>query len=78
MTGAGRWLGLAASPTFAAMAIVTAVGGGPAAAICGAAGASPLTGMAAMYTLMSLFHVSPWLRLGSVRRSPSIQRRSSH
>ena len=30
--------------------------------------ASPLTGMVPMYLLMSVFHLSPWLKLVSTRR----------
>ena len=68
--GAADWLSLAAAPTFAAMALLTAVGGnGPADVLCAAAqDASPLTGMAAMYLLMSAFHLTPWLKLISSRR----------
>jgi hypothetical protein len=55
-------LALAASPTFAAMALLTGVfGGGPAEMICSAA--SPLNGMVTMYVLMSAFHAGPWLKL---------------
>lgn len=55
------FLSLAAAPTFAIMALLTAVlGGGPLDTLCGA---SPLTGMVAMYMLMSVFHLAPWLRL---------------
>jgi len=59
------WLGLAATPTFAAMALLTSVGdGGQPDILCAAAGhASPLGGMTAMYLLMSAFHLPPWLRL---------------
>lgn len=42
-----RWLGLAAAPTFAIMAVLTAMSGGPADAMCGAG--SWLSGMAPMY-----------------------------
>jgi hypothetical protein len=57
-------LALAASPTFAVMALVTGVlGSDPADTLCSAAHASPLSGMGAMYLLMSAFHVSPWLKL---------------
>jgi len=57
-------IALAASPTFAVMALVTAfTGDGPAGALCGAApGGWPPGGMVVMYLLMSAFHVSPWLR----------------
>src|SRR5262249_38917566 len=55
------WLGLAAAPTFAIMALATSAGGGAADMLC--AGSSPLAGMTAMYLLMSAFHLPPWLRL---------------
>ena len=65
------WLCLAAAPTFAVMALLTGVlGGGQMAMMCSTApDASPLSGMAAMYLLMSAFHLTPWLRLISRRRS---------
>ncbi|MCX8569818.1 MULTISPECIES: hypothetical protein [Hyphomicrobiales] len=69
--GAADWLALAASPVFAAMALVSAVmDGGPAGMIC-SSGMSPIGGMAAMYLLMSVFHVTPWLRLISARSQRS-------
>ena len=65
--GAADFLYLAAAPTFAIMALLTAVlGGGPAEALCGA---SSLGGMVPMYLLMSAFHTAPWLKLVSHRRS---------
>jgi hypothetical protein len=69
--GAADWLCLAAAPTFAIMALLTGVlGGGQMAMMCStAADASPLSGMAAMYLLMSAFHLTPWLKLISRRRS---------
>ena len=69
--GASDWLCLAAAPTFAIMALLTGVlGGGRMAMMCStAADASPLSGMAAMYLLMSAFHSAPWLRLIFRRRS---------
>lgn len=67
MSAAAEWLSLAAAPTFAAMAVVAAVGGGPADVLCSAGPASPLTGMPAMYLLMAAFHVSPWLRRAAGR-----------
>jgi hypothetical protein len=68
--GAAHWLCLAATPTFAIMALLTAVGGGgPHDLFCAAAQeASPLSGMVCMYLLMSAFHSAPWLKLVSGRR----------
>jgi hypothetical protein len=71
--GAAGWLSLAAAPTFAIMALLTGVLGGPLDMLCSAAQeASPLTGMASMYLLMSAFHSAPWLKLISSRRITSI------
>ena len=73
---AADWLCLAATPTFAALVLLTSVSDrGAAAALCSAAQASsPLSGMALMYLLMSVFHAAPWLRLVASRwgckRSP--------
>ena len=63
--GAADCLCLAATPVFAIMASLTAIhGGGPADALCSAAGSgSPLGGMVPMYLLMSAVHSAPWLRL---------------
>lgn len=58
-----RWLGLAATPTFAIMAVLTAVLGGPADTLCAAGHGSLLGGMVPMYLLMSAFHSAAWLRL---------------
>lgn len=59
-----RYLSLAATPTFAAMALATGLlGGDPASIICSAAGASPMSGMSLMYALMAVFHLPPWARL---------------
>lgn len=60
------WLCLAAAPTFAVLALLSAApdSSHP------AHGASPLDGMALMYVLMSAFHMPPWLKLLS-RRSRS-------
>jgi hypothetical protein len=59
MSAADR-LALAAAPTFAVMALLTALS--PAAMLCSAADPSPLSGMVPMYLLMSVFHASPWLK----------------
>ena len=69
-------LHLAAAPTFAIMALLTAVDGGPTDALCSAAHASPLTGMVAMYVLMSIFHSLPWLKLISGWRNRRARGRS--
>jgi hypothetical protein len=60
---ADRWL--AAAPTFAIMALLTAaLGSGAPDILCSAMhGASPLGGMVPMYVLMSTFHSAPWLKL---------------
>jgi hypothetical protein len=66
--GVGGWLGLAAAPTFAAMALLTYVLGEGADMMCAAThGASPLNGMVPMYALMCAFHSAPWLKLISRR-----------
>ena len=68
--GIAKWLCLAATPTFAIMALMTGVlGGGPMDMLCSAGHGSPLTGMVPMYMLMSAFHSAPWLKLVSSRRS---------
>ena len=57
------WIGLAAAPTFALMAWIAATDA-PRITLCASTSAMPpIDGMAWMYLLMSLFHVSPWLRL---------------
>ncbi len=59
-------LSLAAAPTFAIMALLAGVVGGRNDLLCAAAhDVSPFTGMAAMYLLMSIFHLPPWLKLMS-------------
>jgi hypothetical protein len=64
---AASWIGLAGSPTFALMALIAATDA-PRMAICAAAqDMLPINGMAWMYLLMSLFHVSPWLKLAAGR-----------
>ena len=57
-----NWLALAASPSFAVMAVISAAQGtSPDAMLCGALqGALPMTGMTAMYVMMSVFHAAPW------------------
>lgn len=68
--GIAKWLCLAATPTFAIMALLTGVLSGSPDMLCSAAqDASPLSGMVPMYLLMSAFHSAPWLRLISDWRS---------
>jgi len=62
------FLHLAAAPTFAVMALATAVPGGGADVLCSATAASPFGGMVPMYLLMSAFHATPWLKLIAGRR----------
>lgn len=76
-----RWLALAATPTFAAMALWTGfVESDRADMICSVAPAgSPLSGMVLMYLLMAAFHSAPWLRLASrdLRPPPSSETSAS-
>lgn len=59
------WLGLAAAPTFVSMAWAVAL---DSPGVCPAFTSWPsVNGMALMYLLMGLFHLSPWLRLLSHR-----------
>ena len=66
---AADWLGLAAAPTFAAMALMTVCLGGGAEPLCSASGHALMSGMVPMYLLMSAVHSAPWLRLIAGRRS---------
>jgi hypothetical protein len=62
--GAADWIPFAAAPTFAAMALLTAVFGGAPDALCAAVqDGSPLSGMVPMYLAMSAVHAGPWLKL---------------
>ncbi len=67
--GPGEWLCLAATPTFAIMALLTALVGSPMDRLCSSGYGAPLSGMVTMYLLMSAFHSPPWLSLirGSAR-----------
>jgi hypothetical protein len=69
--GVADWLSLAAAPTFAGMALLSAIlGGSPRDGLCAAGSEmSLLTGMVPMYVLMSAFHATPWIRL--LRRATS-------
>jgi len=63
--GVAGALCLAAAPTFAVMALLSAVSdAGVQDVICSAAGGhTGLGGMTTMYALMSAFHAVPWFRL---------------
>lgn len=62
-SGVAGWLSLAAAPTFAVMALLTHLGGGPPDSLCSAGTSLHLGGMVPMYLLMSAFHAAPWLKL---------------
>jgi hypothetical protein len=71
-TAAG-WLSLAAAPTFAIMAVLSAaIGSGAPENLCSAAHASFIGGMVPMYLLMSAFHSVPWLKLISNLRTSQV------
>jgi len=73
--GMTKWLCLAATPTFAIMALLTSVlGSGSMELLCSAGHGSPLNGMVSMYLLMSAFHSAPWLKLIASRRSTHTSR----
>jgi hypothetical protein len=66
--GLAKWLRLAPTPTFAIIGLLTWVQGSPMDRLCASgSGTLPIDGMTAMYLLMSLFHLSPWLKLASAR-----------
>ncbi len=64
-----RGLRLLAAPSFAVMALLSAYApAGAADFLCVTTGhGSPLTGMTAMYALMTVFHLPAWLALPSRR-----------
>jgi|SRR5689334_20814777 hypothetical protein len=67
-SGPDGWLGLAAAPTFALMALWTVLFTGEPDVLCMAMqGSSPVSGMTVMYLLMSAFHAAPWLKFISQR-----------
>jgi hypothetical protein len=68
-SGPAVWLGLAATPTFSVMAVLSAIfSGGPMDMMCSAGHASLIGGMVPMYLLMSAFHLPAWLKLIAERR----------
>ena len=64
---AAGWLALAASPTFALTGWIAASSAPPIPLCSPGSSILPIDGMSAMYLLMSLFHLSPWLKLASGR-----------
>jgi hypothetical protein len=66
---AADWLGLAAAPAFAMMALMTVCLGGGMEPLCSATPVGSLmNGMTPMYLLMCAVHVGPWLRLITRRK----------
>ena len=66
--GLAKWLCLAATPTFAIMALLTCLDGSPMGRLCSSGPGALLSGMVPMYLLMSAFHSPPWLKLIVGRR----------
>ncbi|MCH4542297.1 hypothetical protein DK867_20405 [Ochrobactrum sp. POC9] len=64
---ASSLIGLAATPTFALMAWISAVGSQDMTMCSGASTFVPVNDMALMYALMSLFHLTPWMKLFAAR-----------
>jgi hypothetical protein len=60
--GLAHWLSLAAAPCFALLALHSATGGDASMLCAPGQGAFRLGGMAAMYLVMSAFHLPAWLR----------------
>jgi hypothetical protein len=58
-----RWLAFAAAPTFGIMALLTGLTDGGEMICSSVHGGLPGNGMPAMYLMMGLFHLAPWLRL---------------
>jgi hypothetical protein len=64
------WLGLAAAPAFAMMALMTVCLSGGMDPLCSATPfGSLVSGMVPMYLMMSAVHSAPWLRLIASWRS---------
>ena len=61
--GLAEWLCVAATPTFAIMALLTSLGGSPIDMLCSFGQGAPLSGMVTMYLLMSVLHSRSWLNL---------------
>ncbi|MGP0011317.1 hypothetical protein [Pseudomonas sp.] len=70
--GIADWLCLAAAPTFAGMALLTALGPGSDMICASMEGPFAPNGMMTMYLIMATFHLPPWLRLISDRPRGSV------
>lgn len=69
-SGAAGLLALAATPTFAVMALWNGFSAGQADMLCMPMQSGfSLGGMTPMYLLMSAFHLAPWLKLIAKRRN---------
>ncbi|MEQ8395504.1 hypothetical protein [Thalassobaculum sp.] len=68
-----KYLGLAASPTFALMAWASASDAAGMAMCSTASAILPIDGMVWMSLLMGIFHLSPWLTLVSGRSREPIK-----
>jgi hypothetical protein len=74
-----RWLSLAAAPTFAIMGLWSARFVDQTDMLCtGMRGSSAMSGMTLMYLLMSVFHLSPWLKWIARRRRRSRRGMNCH
>jgi hypothetical protein len=67
--GMADWLSLSAAPGFAIMALLTEVFGQRDMLCLATRDPVALSGMTAMYLLMSVVHLAPWIRLITVRRN---------
>lgn len=72
VTDMAGWLGLAAAPTFALMAWISALSASGMTMCSTAPPLLPINDMALMYLLMGFFHLSPWLKLLSHRLASPI------
>jgi hypothetical protein len=70
--GPASWLGLAAAPVFGVMALLSGLSESrEAAVLCLSAHDGSMVGrMSAMYALMAVVHLAPWLRLMSHGQNP--------
>jgi hypothetical protein len=66
--GAAGWLALAPAPTFALMSWISGHDSPPITFCSSGSSGLPIGGMPAMYLLMSMFHLPPWLKLACGRR----------